>query len=1078
MTFPGVYNKGRTKTFFFFSEEARMEKTPTDYDQAVPSLKERGLIMTPNGIRQNLMNIGGREVQVFDFADVCPAPGSVVGNFNSQLYPDCPTTSRGNGEGFSFFVGKVPAPADMIPASAVDKSALAILDSNLIPLPNSSTGCNYSVANFDVSDPNHCYDTVISPSTYWREELFRIDHNITDFTKLSFRYIHDAWNTTVLAPQWSFEHQNFPSAATFPTVQNNFTGPGLSMVGTLTNILSQSLVNNLSLSYVDSHITLSDQNGPGGAQYQLNPSLYQPLVADAATSGVCNPTLSVQPGSANPTTPQCGMGYIFNNGFGGKMPGVAILGTNAAYGGQGFAVDPSYMPWNHTNPTYSLRDDLSKLIGKHMFILGAQYAYSQRNQMNNVIGAASGDQQGLLKFNNLANSTGNSFADFLLGDQGYIQSYTQDSGQQRYYQRYQMAEPYLQDDWKVTPRLTLNLGIRISLFGTYSEKNHNVWNWEASHFDSSAFAVDPTYGTLMDKSTGAAVPFNPSTLQLAPSVASELGLVQCGANGTPASCMKGHLFNPAPRIGFAWDPAGDGKSSIRGGYGLFYEHGTGNEANTGSLEGSSLLSMTQPNPANYMCIGNVGYGNGNNGLCGIGTSPAPAAGSVYPLNVTAIPTQAVWPYVQQWSFGVQRQLATGLMLDVAYVGSKGTHLTVERQLNQAPPLPASQNPFGPNEPLTAADCTSWTTATTSTKSFSLANGTVVTPQNPAYVYLEAACTGLPGLPNVNSLPNRPYPGLGNIYSLENVANSNYNALQMKLQRTAGPLTAGMVYVYSHSIDDSSDRSDPVLVNSYDLRENRASSDFDQRHSLTINYLYRIPGAKLRDFLSSLRQPWCVADDQHPCSEPSSAGLTSPLSRWGRAVFDGWELSGLTVFQSGTPFSVINSAGNDGISMTDNAGVAEGMGMAASYPDVVPAGRYYAPAATAGSANLGPLQGNPLEFVAPRGLTFGDAGRNFLNNPHRFNSDMALLKHFRLTESSALEFRAEVFNVFNNTQFRIYDPDNPGSSGNNVISCYAGPNYSAGYSAAGGANCTSGASFLHAVDAHRPRTMQFGLKLSF
>jgi hypothetical protein len=194
----------------------------------------------------------------------------------------------------------------------------------------------------------------------------------------------------------------------------------------------------------------------------------------------------------------------------------------------------------------------------------------------------------------------------------------------------------------------------------------------------------------------------------------------------------------------------------------------------------------------------------------------------------------------------------------------------------------------------------------------------------------------------------------------------------------------------------------------------------------------------------------------------------------RVLTDGWELEGVTLYQSGTPFTVINSAGNTGISLTDNAGVASGFGIAASYPDVV-RGK---PNAFDNTQSFGPLLGNPNEFVAPRGLTFGDAGRNFLNNPDRLNFDVSLLKHFKPTEATDLQFRAEFFNIFNHTEFRIYDPDNPGGTGNNVISCYGGPSNSAGFIGKGGADCITGASFLHPLDAHRPRTIQFGLKLSF
>jgi hypothetical protein len=478
-----------------------------------------------------------------------------------------------------------------------------------------------------------------------------------------------------------------------------------------------------------------------------------------------------------------------------------------------------------------------------------------------------------------------------------------------------------------------------------------------------------------------------------------------------------------------------------------------------------------------MCIGNVGFGPtfnqqvGGGNYCGGVTLPP---NSLYPIDVTSIPTRAVWPYVQQWSFGVQRELHRDFAISLGYAGSKGTHLTVERQLNQLPPLPLSENPFGPNEPLTINDCSIPPGSSTGavfpgdgTTPFQLQSGTIVSPSSPAYPYLQAACTNL-HTPNVNSLSLRPHPGLGRVLSLENVANSSYHAFQFTARRTRGALTAGLSYSYSHSIDDSSDRSDPVLVNSYDLRENRASSNFDQRHLLTISYIYQFSlRALVRNF-----SDWA---NEHEPKNGQDANSNRPkcCSGFGNRFLDGWEFSGITLLHSGTPFSVINTAGNTGISVTDNAGVSSNLGIASSYPDVLKG--MATPASNAQS--FGPLLGNPSQFVAPRGLTFGNAGRNFLNNPRQINFDMALAKHFRITEASQLEFRAEAFNIFNHTEFRIYDPDNPGSTGNNNISCYAGPAFSAGYKG-GGADCVTGASFLHPLDAHRPRTLQLALKLSF
>ena len=1093
---PGLYNKKRDRTFFFFSEEVRLEKTPVEYNQAVPGLKERGLIMTPQGIRQNLgvnpLN-PGQVAQIFDFTDVCPPFGG-SGTFDRQQYPDCPAFGNlgsTHTEQAAYFLEGTPSLGQGAPFG-VDKNARVILNSNLIPLPNSPVGCNYALPITVVlgpDDPNRCYVAAVSPSTYWREELFRIDHNLTQKLKLSFRYIHDDWDTTVLTPQWSYLSVTNPAAETFPTIQNRFVGPGISLVASVTHTISPTVLNSTVLSYTNSTITLANRNGPGGARFQRNPALDLPLVA-SNTPG-CNPSLSVDPATS---LPECGMGYVFNNGFGGKMPGVAILGTNAAYGGRGFVEDPSYMPWEHSNPTYAARDDLGKAIGKHTLQFGAQYVYYQRNQDNNVIGAASGDTQGLVTYSNLSNSTGNAFADFLAqylpgggnpgNVQGFIQSFTQDSARHRYYQRYQLAEPYFQDDWKIAPRLTLNLGLRLSLFGTYSEKNRNAWNWVASQFDRTRFSVDPRSGALLDG--GKAVTFNPTTFALDRGVVSGLGLVQCGVGSTPASCMKGHLFNWAPRIGFAWDPKGDGKTSIRGGYGIFFEHGTGNEANTGSLEASApvVLSVTQPNPYSLMCIGNVGFGTkfnqqvGNGNYCGgitvlpNGTTLPP--NSLYPIDVTSIPTQAVWPYVQQWSVGIQRELHRDFVVNFGYAGSKGTHLTVQRQLNQLTPLPSSENPFGPNEPLTINDCTippagfgGQANPGDGIVPFQLQSGTIISPTSPAYTYMQAACTNL-HTPNVNSLPLRPYPGLGRVLSLQNGADSTYHAFQFTARHTRGALTTGLSYSYSHSIDDSSDRSDPVLVNSYDLRENRASSNFDERHLLTFSYIYQF---SLRSLVRNVSD-W-VNERNSTVGQPQTSSPAKCCSGFKSRFLDDWEFSGITLLHSGTPFSVINTAGNTGIAVTDNAGVSSNLGIAASYPDVVKG----LPKPGNNLQSFGPLLGNPSQFVAPRGLTFGDAGRNFLNNPRQINFDMALAKHFRITEASQLEFRAEAFNIFNHTEFRIYDPDNPGSIGNNTISCYAGPAFSAGYKGSG-ADCVTGASFLHPVDAHRPRTMQLALKISF
>ncbi|MGA8866535.1 MAG: carboxypeptidase regulatory-like domain-containing protein [Candidatus Sulfotelmatobacter sp.] len=793
--------------------------------------------------------------------------------------------------------------------------------------PNAQALLNMIPAPNAGSGAQSIFQAAVAQPTRWREDLIRVDHDFNSKLRATFRAIHDSWDTTNATVTWGGD--------SFPTIGTHFIGPGVEMVAKLTGTVSPTLLNEFTASYTTDHIQ----------QINTNPSVW------------------------TRTNSNFNMPGLFPN-FAGKLPGIS-LSTNGAYGG-GFSEGPTAFPWSNSNPTFTYRDNVVQSIGKHKLEYGGYFMNAEKNEM------AYTDLGGDLSFDTSSPvTTGNAFADLLTGN---IASFSQASSQPKYHINFKIFEGFIQDDYHVSKNLTLNLGLRISLFGTFWERNHLISNWDPTAYTANTAPQLDVDGSVTGQQ-GALIPGTGNPFD---------GMVQCGVGGVPRGCLKGHLFNPAPRFGFAWDPRGDGKMSIRGGYGIFFEHTNGMEANAEDLEGTPPIveTPTQYNVAGYSNIGGQGL--------------------LFPLSTTSIPDQIIWPYVQQWHLDMQHDLPKNTVATIAYVGAKGTHLTLQREMNQLAQIPASLNPFQPGQVITQDICNSWDGSDPLHPDFQV-YGNDVTGQ--AAINLAVACQNDPDLYRTK------FPGLSSIQRIEPVANSNYNALQFSLRKTSGALTLDVGYTYSHSLDNSSDNQDSNFVDSTNLHRNYASSDYDQRHILTMSWIYDIPFR--------------------------GKGLS-------HSFLGGWQYSGILSSQSGTPFTVV-----DGV-FGDNAGVADGTTGIGSYADRV-GNPHTSPGSDCFVPNPdGSIKGNPLfncdAYTLPQGLTFGNSGRNNLNQPYRTNIDMALYKVFKPTEKLEAQFRVEAFNVFNHTQ-------------------WWGIHSSLGE--------TQGATtFLYPNYAHMPRVLQFALRLTF
>jgi len=503
---------------------------------------------------------------------------------------------------------------------------------------------------------------------------------------------------------------------------------------------------------------------------------------------------------------------------------------------------------------------------------------------------------------------------------------------------------FLQDDFKATSNLTLNLGLRWELDGAVSDKLHHIAN------------LDPS---LVAKGQA---PW------IFPRGVSKLNVPGLVGTGSDTLTDNGYAFNWGPRIGFAYDVLGRHTTAIRGGYGIYYERedngavdnlgfsspflagsfGPGAPGSLANLPAFSILPPAGTISPDFVPSLSHFLGFADCGLADITQCSPNFDGNSIFLIALQTPRHYVSPNVQQWNLTLQRQLPLKWLMEIGYVGTKGTHLRETRTTIQ---------PF------------------------------LVSPQNP----ITLTANGQTFQITQNSVANAPARsrvlGLGpsGMQFFGNDADSHYHSLQATVSRRMDRIYLQGAYTFSKAIDDNS--SDATAFNTAindqtNLRASRGLSDFDRTHRFVVSYSYDLT------FFAT------------------ATGLE-------KALLGGWVVSGVTTFQSGKPFTVIDTTG--GTAFTP---IGPGQSTASLQP-----GKTIADGLTHGSveSRLGAYLDSSAfataPVVGPDGSTgYGNLPRNPYRGPFQQNWDFALGKTFSITEAQKLEFRTEFFNIWNHPSF--------------------------------------------------------------
>jgi hypothetical protein len=551
---------------------------------------------------------------------------------------------------------------------------------------------------------------------------------------------------------------------------------------------------------------------------------------------------------------------------------------------QGFStLDGSSKPGNSSGPMFSFRDTVTSLRrSTHSVKLGFSYELAEQINADQI----AFNQNGWFTFQNTGNpiTSGVAIANAALG---YFNTYQEIGPAADTHVKSYAIEAFVQDTWKLNPRLTIEYGIRYSYFQPW----HAIWN-DISNFDARFY--DPSTRPVVDPSTGGIIGGNPFDGIVEPgkgypasaggrALGASVPGVQALFHNLPEGFVNSYLMrcNFSPRLGIAWRLTDH--TVIRTGGGTFRVR---EFLNNGSL------FRNPPNQASANAVNGLVDNPGGGGL-------------LLPPNIGAVSNEYLYPSSYNYSFSVQHEFPQGFVLDVSYVGDTGVNLLRIHNINQL-------------------------------------------PLNTIYLY-----------PSINPNALRPYTGPAAINYAEQSGRSNYNSLQVTLNRRfRSGLGIDVAYTYSKVLDNTQ-----TPYNGYHFVW--APSTIDRMQVLTFNYIYELPFFR------------------------SNRGLTGNL-------LGNWQISGVTAFRSGDPLSVVDS--------TDNAGVGPG---SASQP-----WNLVGSTAVSGATGVGLLWFNPAAFVRPAQGTFGNAALDLLRGPKFQNWDAALFKNFRLRERLDAQFRFEVFDFLN------------------------------------------------------------------